>query len=415
MSRLSRAAGRGAARLLPAERRDWAEAIWAEASEVPSGLRRLSWYAGGAWLLAREPIMARRVGNSVLFATAATVLLWTAWPGTPSGLVTAFMWLRAITTIAVLAGLPLLVRRRLGPVTASRLARSLRLSAYAAITALIVALADLDRISNTASQLAKAGPRNQPSIGLLMPWSIFLLGLAGYAAVILVVTAQRSWVTPGTLAIGAGAGVALGVVMYAIMPLGFGEYATAPWLARSAIDPVVVLAWVLLLGGPLVAALIAGRSCARSGGPLALADARIRQGLAAGTLAAGLGSLLVCTLGPVTMALLPRADWLAHLLYSGQHLTAAAAVNRVDGQAIGHAAGYILIWIAFPLIGLAVGAWTALAAWGGRAAGEQGRGRGGGPGGPPPAPEPAPDGVSEDPADQDSSVAVGLFAATRVS
>ena len=38
---------RAAARLAPAERRDWAEALWAEADEVPSGLARLAWRAGG--------------------------------------------------------------------------------------------------------------------------------------------------------------------------------------------------------------------------------------------------------------------------------------------------------------------------------------------------------------------------------
>ena len=36
MSRLSRVA----ARLAPPERRDWAEALWAEADEVPPGLAR---------------------------------------------------------------------------------------------------------------------------------------------------------------------------------------------------------------------------------------------------------------------------------------------------------------------------------------------------------------------------------------
>jgi len=43
MSRL----GRAAARLVPAERRDWAEVLWAEAGQVPPGLARLAWHAGG--------------------------------------------------------------------------------------------------------------------------------------------------------------------------------------------------------------------------------------------------------------------------------------------------------------------------------------------------------------------------------
>ena len=50
MSRLSwvgAAARRGVAWLVPTGRRGWVEAVWAEAPEVPPGLRRLAWRAGG--------------------------------------------------------------------------------------------------------------------------------------------------------------------------------------------------------------------------------------------------------------------------------------------------------------------------------------------------------------------------------
>ena len=46
--------GSAGVRLLPAGRRDWAEAVWAEAREVPAGWPRLAWRAGGVWLVARE-------------------------------------------------------------------------------------------------------------------------------------------------------------------------------------------------------------------------------------------------------------------------------------------------------------------------------------------------------------------------
>ncbi len=410
MTRLGRAAGRGAACLIPAERRDWAEAIWAEAHEVPPGLRRLAWRAGAIRLMATEALMQRRVRNSVLFAAAAAYLAWTAAPGTPSALLTAFMWLRTIATIAVLAGLPWLMRRWLGPVIESRLARWLRVATFAGLLALIVALAEIDHITDTPRRLAAAGPHNQPSIGLLLPWLVFLVLLAGYAVTILAVTAQRSWVTLRTLSIGTGAGVALGVVMYAIMPLGVGNDATAPWLRGSAIDPLVVVAWVLLFGGPLAAALLAGWQCRGPAGPLVPAEAKIRQGFAAGTLATFVGSLLVCALGPVTMALMPRAGWLVHLLYPGRHLTAAAVARLVNGY---FPAGYFLIWLAFPIIGLGIGSLTALAAWGSRAARQQGGGPGGGgPGGPEVAPEPSA-GLSADVEDEPTSVAAGVYASTR--
>ena len=54
------AAAHRVARLLPAERRDWAEWVWAEAHAVPPGLTRLAWRAGGIWMLARETARPRR-------------------------------------------------------------------------------------------------------------------------------------------------------------------------------------------------------------------------------------------------------------------------------------------------------------------------------------------------------------------
>jgi hypothetical protein len=83
MNRLNRAwaaAGRAAAWLLPAGRRDWVTAVWAEAHEVPPGLARLAWRAGGAWVLAREALMPRRLGRAVVFAAAAGAAAWAAWP-----------------------------------------------------------------------------------------------------------------------------------------------------------------------------------------------------------------------------------------------------------------------------------------------------------------------------------------------
>jgi hypothetical protein len=53
LERTMAAARRGAAWLLPADRRDWVAAVWAEAYEVPPGLERLAWRVGGVWMLAR--------------------------------------------------------------------------------------------------------------------------------------------------------------------------------------------------------------------------------------------------------------------------------------------------------------------------------------------------------------------------
>jgi hypothetical protein len=45
---------RTAASWLPPGRREWAEAVRAEADQVPAGWPRLGWLAGGLWLAVRE-------------------------------------------------------------------------------------------------------------------------------------------------------------------------------------------------------------------------------------------------------------------------------------------------------------------------------------------------------------------------
>jgi hypothetical protein len=83
---------------------------------------------------------------------------------------------------------------------------------------------------------------------------------------------------------------------------------------------------------------------------------------------------------------MPRSGGLLRWLYSGQHLSAAVAYDH-ELTAGANAAGYFLILLAFPIIGLMLGAGGA--AWGHIAAsGDPGSPPGGsGPPGPGPAPE----------------------------
>jgi hypothetical protein len=138
---------------------------------------------------------------------------------------------------------------------------------------------------------------------------------------------QPPQAAPATLAVGAGAGTALGAVMYAVAPLGLSKDATEPWLAGSAIDPVVALAWILLLGAPVAAGVMAVRRYRGPGSPQELAGARLRQGIVAGLLATGVGALIVTVLGTATIALMPRAAWLRHWLFPGR------SADRPDTQA----------------------------------------------------------------------------------
>jgi len=115
LNRMAAAAKYGAAWLLPAGRRDWAAAVWAEAHEVPPGLAQLAWRAGGGWMLAREALLPRRIGRAALFAAAAATAARAAWPGSPASLATPSVRGYVITMVLLLAGLPLLARPFLGP------------------------------------------------------------------------------------------------------------------------------------------------------------------------------------------------------------------------------------------------------------------------------------------------------------
>jgi hypothetical protein len=379
LSRAAAAAGRGAARLVPAGRRDWAEAIWAEAYEVPSGLRRLAWLAGGVQVIAREALTARRIGRWLLFAAAAAWMAWATWPGSPGRFATGTARVDVVTIVLLLAGLPWLARWFLGPASNGRLARFLRVGGYAAVLALTVTKARVWRFEDAH------GVFSPPHSFAWFVEIVFLVVMAGYVAAVLAVTAQRSRVAPATLAIGTGAGIALGVVMYAVAPLGLAKDATEPWLAGSAIDPVVALAWILLLGGPVAAGGAAARRYRGPGSPRELSNAKLWQGAAAGFLATGVGALIVTVLGTGTVALMPRAAWLRHWLYPGQHLLAAVVSNR-ELAASSSTQTYGLIMVTFPVIGLLLGIVSINAAISsGPSPG------GGGPPGPDPVPDP-PDG-----------------------
>jgi hypothetical protein len=394
---------RGAARLVPAGRRDWVEAVWAEAPEMPPGLRRLAWHAGGVRLIAREALMRRGIGSMALLAVAAGLAAWGAWPGPPGSFATSVARADVITMVVLLAGLALLVRRFFGPAARSRAARFLRTGACAAILALIAAKA-------AVVQFAFAPPRGGVDLRLYRlisgegfgdswrPEILFLVVMALYAAAILWMTSGRSRVAPATLAIGAGAGMVLGAVMYAVAPLGLAA-ATDPWL--PGLNPFVVLAWILLLGAPAAAAVLAERRYTASASSPPPPAARARQVAAAGVLTGLVGALSVTVLGTGTIALTLRAPWLRAWLYHGQHLlfgvTGLRPVLRGDLGAIMYsheltavvdAATYLIICMAFPLIALALTGCGALSLWGNATTGGDGPPPGGGG---PPGPETAPD------------------------
>jgi hypothetical protein len=426
LSRVGGAARRGAARLVPAGRQDWVEAVFAEAREAPPGWRRLAWRVGGVRLMAKEVLMQRRIGSAMLFAVAAALVAWAAWPGSPANFATSVDRVDVITMVVVLAGLALLARRFFGPAGDSRAARFLRVGGYVAILTLIAAKA-------TVEQLTFAAPRGGVVLRLYRlisaggfgpgwpPEIIFLAVMALYAAAILWVTSRRSRVAPATLAIGTGAGIVLGAVMYAVAPLGL-TVATNPWLPGSDIAPFVTLAWILLFGAPVAAAVVAERRYAASGSPPRPAGARARQIVAAGLLTNLVGALFVTVLGTGTIAVMFKAAWLRTWLYHGQHLLFGVAglrlILRANLGAVMYsheltagvdAATYLIICIAFPLIALALTGLGALGLLGYPATGPGDPPRGGGG---PPGPETAPDPPEGSEARPGRSRSGGIFVIT---
>ena len=262
----ARAARRCAAWLVPAGRREWAKALWTEADEAPPGWQRLAWRAGGLRLIAREPLTRRRARRMLLFAEAAALMARATWRGAPGDPAAAFARVDVIATILLLTVLPVLSRWLFGPARASRAARVIRVSAYAAVLVLMPAKAAVEQFAFTVPRniherrlfspiSGPPGPNPDYGIGEI----VFLVVIACYLMAIFWITSRRSSVTPATMAIGAGGGVLFGVVMYSVTPLGVNKYATNPWLPGSDVDPLVVLAWILLFGVPVAAAILAGR------------------------------------------------------------------------------------------------------------------------------------------------------------
>jgi hypothetical protein len=339
--------------LLPDGRREWAEAVWAEAGDVPSGWARVSWLVGGLWLVVREAGVVRRIGYSAAGIAAGTVLVWLDWhpgsanPAAPTNRATL------IGIVVMLAVLPWAARPVLGPVADNRVARSVRVGGYLAVYGLLLVMVGLSRFAGSRFDHFRAfDQRNWEAdmrSGAVMSAVLVTAVVGGYAVAILALSSRRISAAPATLAIGAGIGVATALVMYGLMPLG---NALNPGNALVAAPYVTVL--VLFPPAALVAAgRFAGRRAAV--GPAADAeDVRRRHGAIAGLCAGGAAALLLNILTVATMLLLPRhvdLKW-ANPDPNAPHGTAFEVRMSVGDAALKYEAGLLL----GPLLGLVLGA-----------------------------------------------------------
>ena len=176
---LERSAG-----LLPAARRDWTEAVLAEAGEIPAGAGRVAWLGGGLWLVAREALMGRVI-RVLAFAAAAAGMVRIGWPGASSNSATPLNRVYAVGTVVLLAVLPWVVRRYFGPVRPGSAPRAVRVCGYAMVLALIAAKAVKDRLG---SKLGAYFPVIPPVWALQI---VLLLVIAAYVAGLLILTSQQ--------------------------------------------------------------------------------------------------------------------------------------------------------------------------------------------------------------------------------
>jgi hypothetical protein len=189
---------------------------------------------------------------------------------------------------------------------------------------------------------------------------VFLAVMAGYAAVILVYTAQRSPVLPATLTIGTSAGLILGVAAYLLGPLGFPLRFTGLWPTRLY-DVALGFGVLLALCVPVAAGLAAAR---RASGSLPTGS-RFRQGAMAGLWSGTAAALVVAVLSTATIAILPYDSGLQHWAtgHIGQWTPAVGEVSTLAHPSLGYvagnsafAAGYLAVLLIGPLACCAFGA-----------------------------------------------------------
>jgi len=315
------------ARLLPPERRQWAEAVGAEAGQVPAGWPRLRWLAGGLWLAMGEAKMMRKVvywlGAGAVAAAAAWVV-WLSWRTSPSeDAQTVTDRVRVLVGVAALVVLPWVGRRRgwFGPVGGSLTARLVRVAGCAAVCGLglvvvrmdshlgpgphgpgpfsllreIVALAAL-AVALAALAVVKARrPDAEVSklgglaamAGAIIFVAVPLQTLAIiYAAGILAATSRRSPVMTASLAVGTLAGLAAGLATL-----------LAVYELNTPTDRYVDLMFLLVVTTTFLLAAVAGAAAAwllsGTGDPQELRMARDRQGMLAGTVAGAVCGLVL--------------------------------------------------------------------------------------------------------------------------
>jgi hypothetical protein len=283
------------ARLLPATRSQWAQAMQAELAtlDAPSERRRFAFGCTRAALLP---------STEMPFAAALTAALVFAG---------VYALASAIgETVPLLAMLALLAWRGrspgyFGPVRPDRAARSVRAGGYVLVASCLVAL------------IAAGGD------GILQPtranWGpIFTVMLTLFAALFLGLTARGTRFGSTGLGAGAIAGIVAGIATFLVMPFEHGSTSLADDLPGGG-----QWLWLLVLAAPAAAAL-----------HTAAGSRRADHGAVAATIAVTFGALLAALLGYSTIVLFPGS------LAAPPFMPGASPAARLAEQQIGAADAY---------------------------------------------------------------------------
>ena len=172
------------------------------------------------------------------------------------------------------------------------------------------------------------------------------------------------------MAIGTVTGTVIGVLAFALGPLGFPLRFTGSWPTRLY-DAAIALGLLLGVSAPVAAGFAAALRSGRS------APARERAGQAAmaGLCTGAAAALVVAALSTATIALLPYDSALRNwaVAHIGQWTPIVGQVTPVVGPRVGYvagasafAAGYLLVLLLSPLVACGFGTLA------GRAAGRSG-------------------------------------------
>jgi Domain of unknown function (DUF1707) len=283
---LRRSAGR-----LPAARREWAQAVLAEAGEVPAGAGRVAWLCGGLWLVAREVVKGRVIRVSA-FAAGAVGLVWIGWPGASSNSATPLNRVYVTGTVVLLAVLPWAVRRYFGPVRGGWAPQAARVGGYVMVLALIAAKAVKDGYGSKLGAYFVIVP------GLWVLEIVLLLVIVGYLTGLFILTSQRIRLTRWVLPAGIGFGAVTGGALYPLAPFGVSVDPNGPSLKWWGVAALAL---------PVATGLLVGRLATRDARPAVLTPEQgALQGCLAASCATATAALLLAVLTSVTIALFPH-------------------------------------------------------------------------------------------------------------